>query len=41
MEPSHAIRELRRLRPGSVEVYQQEFAVYQFGRKPSDEAPNE
>ena len=43
-EPSEAIADVRRKRPGSLEVYPQEFVVYQYAkrlqadtRQPSDE----
>jgi atypical dual specificity phosphatase len=33
-----AIQQVRRLRPGSLEVYSQEYAVYQFAKKVHDAA---
>lgn len=33
MEPNPAIQTVRDLRPGSLEVYTQEYAVHQFARR--------
>ncbi|MCL5270737.1 MAG: dual specificity protein phosphatase family protein [bacterium] len=39
MGPSEAIVEVRRLRPGSLEVYAQEYAVHQYARRLEENPP--
>ncbi|HOR28946.1 MAG: hypothetical protein BWZ08_01561 [candidate division BRC1 bacterium ADurb.BinA292] len=41
LDPAAAIGEIRRTRPGSLEVYAQEFAVYQFARQLRQESGEE
>jgi atypical dual specificity phosphatase len=33
IDPAEAIARIRRQRPGSLEAYEQEYAVYQYGRR--------
>jgi atypical dual specificity phosphatase len=40
MHPDAAIEEVRRLRPGSLETYAQEFCVYRFARERQDSEPS-
>ena len=39
MEPGRAIAEMRRLRPGSCEVFAQEYAVFQYARRRQGQDP--